>query len=177
MRVAAATSLGQIGADRAVEPLIRALDDQSPLVRSVAAASLGQIGGDLAIGALALRLEASVSGLSAPAARALGKTENARGREVLLSKLSHDDATVRRAAVSGLSVSLDRVEQALLSRDLDGMEPSIDPHEPIPADLAERVAAGLDVGVLEVRARLRALVYRLGLRLAGQPQVRSSRSG
>jgi hypothetical protein len=51
-RIAAAVSLGRLGDERAVPPLIRALGDKSPVVRGVAASALGHIGDARAIAPL-----------------------------------------------------------------------------------------------------------------------------
>ena len=70
-RVVAAETLGDMGDPRAVEPLIRALDDPATEVRWVAAKSLGRLGDPRAVPALirALRSEArSGSGAVGPIA-------------------------------------------------------------------------------------------------------------
>ena len=89
----AATALGKIGDERAVEPLIKALTDTETLsersqsVRCTAAWALGEIGGDRAIEALIKVLVDYRNEVRASAAIALGKIGDKRAVEPLIKML------------------------------------------------------------------------------------------
>ena len=79
---------------------------------------------------------------------------------------------MRRAAVEGLSqMCKDEADRKLLSRDLDAIEPFLDPQEEISEDRVRQAARGLDKPVEEVRHRYEALAQEFGLKLAWQSRA------
>lgn len=101
LRSSAAQSLGQIGTDRAVQPLIEHLKDESKPVREKAAEALGHISDTRALAALGDALRDKESGVSAVAAQALVQM-GAAAVELLIVALDDERGYVRRNAASAL---------------------------------------------------------------------------
>lgn len=80
--------------------------------------------------------------------------------------LKHPEQRLRSAAVDALADRLDKTDRRLLTSDLDGIEPYIDPPEPITEERVKQAAATLHWSHDAVRARYRALAADLGLHLA-----------
>jgi HEAT repeat protein len=85
LRRKAAEALGEIKDERAVEPLIKALDDPFVNVSWIAAKSLGMIGDKRAVEPLIERLKAEDKWLRIGAAWALGTLGDPRATEPLTS--------------------------------------------------------------------------------------------
>lgn len=101
-RTTAATKLGTLKSEAAVEPLIAALGDKDASVVAAAAKALGQIGTPEAIGPLAEKVCArsfNVRMASVTSLGQLGGTEAAKGLEPAMGDLSKK---VRIAAIEGL---------------------------------------------------------------------------
>lgn len=79
----AALALGHVGDERAVEPLIRILDDVRPTVRMLAASSLGEIGHNSASIALTKTLQDPVPMVRIASAMSLGRITRQESTEVL----------------------------------------------------------------------------------------------
>lgn len=73
---------------------------------------------------------------------------------------------MRRAALGGLALRLEELDCRLLSRDLDGEQPFLDPREPISESQVQQAASILKLSVEEVRTRYAALAPRFHLQLA-----------
>lgn len=102
VRLAAATALGKLEEDRAVEPLIDALDDRRE-VREVAILSLGRIGDPVAVDSLIKRLKDGNWDLRSSAAKALGQICDLRAVEPLIESLRDKSETVRWVAANALT--------------------------------------------------------------------------
>ena len=84
----------------------------------------------------------------------------------LIASLEDSELVVRRAALGALALGLEQIDRKLLSRDLDGLRPFLDPRQPIPEAFAQQAASELGLPPDEVEARYGALAERFGLRLA-----------
>jgi Ribonuclease G/E len=89
-----------------------------------------------------------------------------RAVEALNARLSADDAAIRSAALGGLSRTCeDKTDRKLLSRDLDDLQPYLDPQEAIDEARVRQAAKKLKIPAEEVRRRYEALAQRFGLKL------------
>lgn len=157
--------LGYSKAELAVKPLLVWLFGPNQRLRKTVIQSLGRIGGERAVEALAARLKDKDADVRHAAAAALGEIGGERAVETLTALVKDKDADVRQAALRGLARHLDEVDRRLLSHDLDGVDPFLDPGEQISRTQVEKAALGLDLSIQEARARYEALAARFGLRL------------
>ena len=95
-------ALGQLGGDRALEPLIRALKHDHATVRDTAAQALGDMGDPRAVDPLIEVLQTGRGMLRATAAESLGKLGDGRAVEALIRALDDERADVRFAAAGAL---------------------------------------------------------------------------
>ena len=102
-RARAALGLGRSGSPLAIEQLIQALADASPVVRRSAARALGETGSPEATGSLVRELLDGESDIRSEAAEALGRLGDLGGIDPLLDALDDDDPRVRISAIRGLS--------------------------------------------------------------------------
>jgi HEAT repeat protein len=102
VRLSAASALGKLEEDRAVEPLIDALDDRRE-VREVAILSLGRIGDPVAVDALIEKLKDENWDVRSSAAKALGQIGDSRAIEPLIQSLRDKSETVRWLAANALT--------------------------------------------------------------------------
>jgi len=84
VRQVAAKALREIGDERAVDPLIKALKDGNQEIREIAAEALGQIGDERAVDPLIEALKDGDWDVRRAATEALGKTGNERATEPLI---------------------------------------------------------------------------------------------
>ncbi len=111
--VAAAEALGSAGDPRAVDPLIKALGNQSRDVRLAVAEALGKLG-TRGIESLTNALGSKAWDVSEVAAYALGGIEDARAVEALITALGDKHWMIRRNAADALGRSGDaRAVEAL----------------------------------------------------------------
>ncbi len=109
IRTAAAKDLGTIGDQRAVEPLVKALKQDSDWpVRSAAAEALGKIGDDSAVEPLVAALNDEKWAVRRAAALALGKIGGKKAVDPLINSLGDTDQDVRAAAAVALGQLGDR---------------------------------------------------------------------
>lgn len=101
VRQSAAWSLGEVGDERAVEPLIEALNDRKR-VREVAARALGEIGDARAVKPLIKVLQSGNWEVSGTSAKALGKIGDERAVQALVETLEGRDESVRWYAARAL---------------------------------------------------------------------------
>jgi HEAT repeat protein len=158
--------LGKIGGEAAVAPLLTHLDDAETNVWSAAAEALGELKSEAAVIPLLARLEDADEWVRRVAARALGKIGSEAAVTPLIARLDHSDAAERQNAFGGLAQGLEALDRKLLSRDLDGYDPFLDPHDPISEKFARKAAKELGLPLEEVRARYEALAGCFGLRLS-----------
>jgi MFS family permease len=102
-RARAALALGRSGSPLAIEQLIQALADASPVVRRSAARALGETGSPAATDSLVRELLDGESDIRSEAAEALGRLGHPRGIDPLIEALDDDDPRVRISAIRGLS--------------------------------------------------------------------------
>ena len=102
-RARAALSLGRSGSPLAVEQLIQALADASPVVRRNAARALGETGSPEATQSLVKELLDGESDIRSEAAEALGRLGHQGGIDPLIDSLDDVDPRVRISAIRGLS--------------------------------------------------------------------------
>jgi len=102
-RARAALALGRSGSPLAIEPLIQALADASPVVRRSAARALGETGSPEATPSLVRELLDGESDIRSEAAEALGRLGHQGGIDPLIESLDDVDPRVRISAIRGLS--------------------------------------------------------------------------
>jgi len=93
-RISAAVSLGRLGDPRALKPLIRALDDDSNVVRALAAAALGRLGDPAALPALERARndrDSTVRRRVAEAIASIKKSSTPAGRRALARRARRQD--------------------------------------------------------------------------------------
>ena len=84
-----------------------------------------------------------------------GWPQEAGVRDLLQTRaLQEDDLNVRGAAFISLLGILDRSVSIVLSRDLDGVAPFLDPREPVPAKQLEKAAERANISLEEMEMRL-----------------------
>jgi HEAT repeat protein len=128
-------ALSQIKSPQVVKPLIAKLDDVDKDVRQVVVEALGQIKSPQVV-------------------------------KPLIAKLDDVDKDVRQVVVEALSwICQDQINRKLLSRDVDALEPFLDPAEEIDQERVNYAAAQLEISVEEVRMRYQTLAQQFGLRL------------
>jgi HEAT repeat protein len=173
VRRAAAQALGQVGSEPAVAPLIARLGDEDRDVRRAAAEALGRIGGEVAMTRFIALLDDEDQGVRRAAVEALGQIGSEVAVARLTALLDDGDQDVRRAALKGASRTLDKADRRLLTRDLDGIVPFLDPHDPIRNQALAVVASKLSMTIKEVRERYEALADQFHLDLEWRPVLRS----
>ncbi len=102
-RARAALALGRSGSPLAIEQLIQALADASPVVRRSAARALGETGSAQATHSLVSELLDGESDIRSEAAEALGRLGHQSGVDPLVEALEDEDPRVRISAIRGLS--------------------------------------------------------------------------
>ena len=130
------------------------------------AQALGTIKSEKAVNPLIERLEDEDADVRSAVARALGAIKNEKAVDPLIERLEDEDADVRSAALSGLAQGLEKIDRKLLSHDLDGIYPFLDPREPINDTFANRAALEFELTIEDVQVRYENLAERFGLRLA-----------
>ena len=102
-RARAALALGRSGSPLAIEQLMQALADASPVVRRSAARALGETGSAEATDSLVREVLDGESDIRSEAAEALGRLGHEGGIDPLLEALEDGDPRVRISAIRGLS--------------------------------------------------------------------------
>jgi HEAT repeat protein len=102
-RARAALALGRSGSPLAIDQLIQALADASPLVRQSAARALGETGSESASQRLLQELVDGASDIRPEAAEALGRLGHAGSVDSLVDALEDGDTRVRISAIRGLA--------------------------------------------------------------------------
>ena len=143
--------------DTAAEALVRRLDDPDVGRRLSAIEALGELGNLESIEPLVRRLDDHSPEVCFAAAIALSNLGDSRGSPVLGGYLADSSGQRRRQAVRGLAHDLGNLEKALLSRDVDGMYPWLDPAQSITQSRVTECAIQLDLSEDDVRQRYQAL--------------------
>lgn len=102
-RARAALALGRSGSPLAIQQLIQALADASPVVRRSAARALGETGAPEATESLVRELLDGESDIRSEAAEALGRLGDRGSIDPLIEALDDQDPRVRISAIRGLS--------------------------------------------------------------------------
>lgn len=102
-RARAALALGRSGSPLAIQQLIQALADASPVVRRSAARALGETGSPEATESLVRELLDGASDIRSEAAEALGRLGDHGSIDPLIEALDDEDPRVRISAIRGLS--------------------------------------------------------------------------
>lgn len=155
---------------QAVDALLLHLSNNSARTRRALVKALGAIGDLRATDALLARLQdvQEAQEVRNAAAVALGQIGGTRGIAGLSACFQDTDKDMRCSAVEGLSHSCaEQIDRCLLSRDLDGVGPWLDPLSPITSDRIEEAADRLEKSPEEIQQRYAALAERFGLKLAG----------
>jgi HEAT repeat protein len=170
LRSTVAETLGTLGSEAAVRPLIDRLVDTEMNVRRAAANALGKIGSEAAVQPLIDQLADTAGYVRGAAATALGKIGSEAAIQACMDLLGDPDEGMRQATLRLLAERGSREESILLSRDLDGLDPFIDPQAPILDAHVSRAAAALGLTLEDTRARYEALASQYRLTLAWRPR-------
>jgi HEAT repeat protein len=168
-------TLGQTGSERVVEPLLGMLNGADAELRRELVFALGQIGSERAVEPLLGMLNGADAELRRELVFALGQIGSERVVEPLLTLLHDADLGTQRAAVDALYYKLEKIDQILLSVDLDGVLPFIDPHELVTETRIKEAANKLFLGEEEVRARYETLAEPFRVRLSWKENLSSSK--
>jgi HEAT repeat protein len=113
VRRSAAEALGKIGSERAIDGLLKLVEDSDFNVRRSAAEALGKIGSERAIDGLLKLVEDSDSDVRGRAAQALGKIGSERAIDGLLKLVEDSDSDVRWSAAEALGKSAKKHTDAI----------------------------------------------------------------
>ena len=167
VRRAVAKALGKLGDEQAVPPLLAKLDDPDEEVRKAVAEALGELGDKQAVPLLLAKLRDPDAGVRVAVVQALAKLGDKETVPPLSAKLDDPDADVRRAVVKELAgMRNNETETKLLSCDLDGADPWLDPNEPITETRLAHAAERLGMTRQEVRSLYASMAADFHLRLA-----------
>jgi hypothetical protein len=157
--------LGRSGDARVVPPLMAMANESVPQVRYGVVVALGRLQDPLAINSLATRLEDDDLGVRHAAFIALGRFSRPQARVVLQLQLNNRRPENRQKAMSRLAQNGEKTDRRLLSRDLDGTKPWLDPQVPITAARMAEAAERLSLPEAEIRRRYEALAPDFALKL------------
>jgi HEAT repeat protein len=166
IRWIAIEALGRLGDRQAVPPLLAKLDDPENFIRWIAIEALGRLGDQQATESLILLVEDRDHRVSLAAAAALVALGADRGSIALTEFLTHGSALWRKAAVREIVRIRDiPIEKKLLSRDLDGKNPWIDPDKNITEARITTAARDLGITAREVRSLYESIAADFHLKL------------
>lgn len=135
IRLAVVEALGDLGDERAAEPLLRCIDNPDDLECVEAATALVQL-------------------------------NDTRGDAALRSFLV-DASPVRRVlTLCRLARQCGQIDRMLLARDIDGVDPWLDPADEISRDRMRACAEKLKISEEDVRSRYESLADKFGLKLS-----------
>lgn len=150
-----------------IESLSAMLDDDVLDKRLVAARVLGWSENATAIEKLATRLNNQDINVWQAVAAILAQIGDTRALEAANERLTSDEMSVRIGAVGLLlQTCKDEIDRKLLSRDLDAVQPFLDPQQEIDEERVEKAAARLEISADEVRCRYDALARDFMLKLS-----------
>ncbi|MEH2023460.1 HEAT repeat domain-containing protein [Nostoc sp.] len=161
-----ARALGEIKDVRAVEPLIAKFNDADSNVQRAVAGALGEIKDARAVEPLIAKLNDSHSDVRRTVEEALVQLGDAKTIQKLLNRLSSENQNTRVITLKALSwICQDKIDRKLLSRDVDALDPFLDPEKEIDEERVNYAAAELEISVEDVRIRYQTLAQQFGLRL------------
>jgi HEAT repeat protein len=153
VRLAAIRALGKLDDKEVVKPLLTKLGDSNNSIRRATIELLEKLGDKQAITPLILLLEDRDYRICTAAAATLKVLGSERGSDSLIKFLNHSSPEMRMAAVSQLvRIRNKSKEEILLSRNLNGLGPWLDPIAPITETRITAVALKLDITNQEVRS-------------------------
>jgi HEAT repeat protein len=159
-------ALGEIKDARALEPLIAKLNDADSDVQRAVAGALGEIKDARALEPLIAKLNDADSDVQEAVEAALVKLGDAKTIQKLLNRLSSENQNMRVITLRALSwICQDKIDRKLLSRDVDALNPFLDPTEEIDEERVNYAADQLEISVEDVRRRYQTLAQQFGLRL------------
>ncbi|MGH8909987.1 MAG: HEAT repeat domain-containing protein, partial [Egibacteraceae bacterium] len=160
-------ALGRLGDARAVEPLLACLDDVNANVRAAAAQALGRLGDERAVAPLIDCSRSGGHGLREAAVIALGRLGTPQALTVLHDLLTATVRDTRLWALEGLSHTCDgETDRKLLTKNVDGLQPFLDPRLPIGDTHLRRAARALNLPEQDIQHRYTHLAQRLPLTLS-----------
>ena len=169
VRRSAADALGTMKDAQAADALSHALLDVNAEVRFAAATSLCALGDprgeDFALRRLSSWDDGGDDVTWHRRILALARLDTPRVQYALKLYLSGRSSMKRAVVVEALAQNRGPIERALLSRDCDGIQPWIDPREPITRDRVAACAARLKLSPDAVQAHYEALAPAFSLRL------------
>lgn len=143
--IQALATIGGMGVNQA---LVRKLSDRDVRVRQAAIRGIGRSGDSGAIALLLPMLTMANRSVRLSAAMTLSHLGDPRGRRAVEVILSSRSSATRRAAVGEAARLMEDVQMArLLSEDLDGIQPWIDPAVPVAAERVRSAATALDIDI------------------------------
>lgn len=116
-RRSAISALGRLGDERAIEPLVSALQDKDRYLRREAAKALGELGSSAAIGPLIKALEDSEEYVRRSAITALGVLGDARAIEPLEQMLEDQSFFTRSESEKSLRKIEERIKESALAKE------------------------------------------------------------
>ncbi|MEO5912812.1 MAG: HEAT repeat domain-containing protein [Luteolibacter sp.] len=169
IRKAVIAALAQLGDKQAVAPLVAMLDAQDAAIRKAVIVALGQLGDKQAAAPLVAKLDDLDASIRSAAAVGLHTLGEPKGIAALTRFLASDDFEIRQAAVRAYAQQNGSDDKLLLSRDLDGSDPWLDPKETVSEVQADEAASRLAITPEQVRSRFEALAGELNLKLDWKP--------
>jgi HEAT repeat protein len=169
LRRTVAEALGRLGDTRAVEPLIAQLSAEDPVLRRTVAEALGRLGDTRAVGPLITQLHAEKArDVLLAVVQTLGHFGSSEAIDALVGALENDSPDVRKAALGEVATNLfgGTPGLTLLSRDIDGRAPWLDPKEPIKQSHIQKAAKKLNISPEKIDESLSLINYRVGGRLS-----------
>ena len=152
VRAAAVEALGSIGSTDATSALVKVLSDPDPQMRSIVATALGSVNRPEATEALVKSLGDVEPQVRAAAADALASSQEIRVVTALNQLLADPVQDVRVAALKSRAHTLDYARQQLLTQDIDGTDPWLDPLRAIDQSHIRRAAERLRMSESDILA-------------------------
>ena len=161
-RKAVMGALVQLGDNQAVAPLLAKLDDPDKDFRKAVIDALGRLGDKKAVAALLAKLDDKDEEIGVSAATALQALDDPHH---LARFLSSENATVRQAVVRTFAREKDDLDRRLLSRDLDAVDPWLDPQRPITEAQVNHASSRLRITPEKIRSCFERMADDLKLKL------------
>lgn len=160
-------ALGLLRDPQAVKPLLDVLFDENGDPDPYVVRALGRIGDPRALRALSAPREESASDVRLTTLAARAALGDRSALVTLQESMRGPVGSVRQLALWSLALmERDSFDKLLLSRDLDGESPGVDPNDVITDRTLTERAEAVDLTLAEVRARYDELAKRYPLKLA-----------
>jgi hypothetical protein len=165
-------ALADGGATAAVDLIVMYARQSDVVVANAAVTALGQIQGRSARRHLYEIIEHHEDyelSTVRQAIRVVGAMRGARAKRAIVTGCRASSRPVREAAL--VRANLDRDERILLSRDLNGVQPFIDPRREVSLTRVRRAVANTGMAEEAVKQTYETLAAKLGMRLAWPPTL------